>query len=381
MKKAMKANKTIVTFLEERGESEWREWRDNEKFYCIDCQAEVLLRLGNKRKWHFAHKKKTVCKGSHNGETEKHQKGKTDLYHFFQKDHIVELESYIPLTKQRPDILIKDKQMLAVEYQCATIETATIFDRNTRYQSAGINAIWILGGNRLKRQSTYLFKLHGFEWHALQTYKNESYLIYYDSEDKLFCTLRHITALQSDLILAHLIERPIAQASFSILHKPEPLNASFHQAYKQYRIKTVVNILLSNRKFQFYLYKQNRRELPLLSGWPIPAQKYIQLSPFIWQSFFLLQFLQHIPLTQSISFNSIRSGLVTVMSKQLHPIKPFCSYQKVINQAAKQYLDLLCTFQIFKRQDNQTYKRVCSIDRISISEDNLIKLWHTTIHF
>ncbi len=54
----MKANKTIVTFLEERGESEWREWRDNEKFYCIDCQAEVLLRLGNKRKWHFAHKKK-----------------------------------------------------------------------------------------------------------------------------------------------------------------------------------------------------------------------------------------------------------------------------------------------------------------------------------
>lgn len=381
IRQAMDENQIIVGFFEKKKESVWREMRLKQKFFCIDCQAEVSLRLGKKRKWHFAHKKKSMCKGNHEGETTMHRVGKTDIYQLFKQDYIVELEPYLPKTKQRPDMLIKGDLQIAVEYQCATIEAETLYKRNWLYHSSGIKPIWILGANRIKRTDSYIFKLHGFEWFALQTYKKEAFLIYYDTERKSFGMLRHITALQSNLVLAHLIEFPLRDTSFTSLLKPKSLKVSFFHAFKQHRKKTAINILLSNRKFLLFLYQKKRKELPILAGWPLLAQKYIQLSPFIWQSFFLIDFLQHIPLKQSFSINVCESGLLAIFSKHVNALRPFCAQQKVIRQAVKQYVDLLCAFQILTHQEDQLYQRVRSIDFQALSEDEMIKIWHTAILF
>ena len=66
--------------------------------------------------------------------------------HFFQKHaELVELEPFLKMVSQRPDILVTTQsESIPIEFQCSTIPVADIESRSAGYRSTGMKPIWIL---------------------------------------------------------------------------------------------------------------------------------------------------------------------------------------------------------------------------------------------
>ena len=81
-----------------------------------------------------------------------HRHGKELLYKWFKRQNFhVDIEHYLPEIQQRPDIFIERAgRKVAIEYQCANLSIEQLYKRTYSYWRAGIQVIWIIGGNQLK---------------------------------------------------------------------------------------------------------------------------------------------------------------------------------------------------------------------------------------
>ncbi|MCT8140391.1 hypothetical protein H1D32_23445 [Anaerobacillus sp. CMMVII] len=89
------------------------ELRQRKKFFCPVCYEEVIIKLGTKQAWHFAHKRKLSCIDEMEGETTYHIEGKKLLFNWLKNQELdVELEPYLKEVKQRPDLLVRTSKSL-----------------------------------------------------------------------------------------------------------------------------------------------------------------------------------------------------------------------------------------------------------------------------
>lgn len=124
-----------------------RKWRKLRLFYCPQCDYPVQLKVGTITIPHFAHLKNAVCTTLFSeGESRSHLQGKQQLYGFFQKHaQLVELEPFLKMLSQRPDILVTTNfESIPIEFQCSTIPVTDIESRSAGYRSTGMKPIWIL---------------------------------------------------------------------------------------------------------------------------------------------------------------------------------------------------------------------------------------------
>ncbi|WP_428417290.1 competence protein CoiA [Phocicoccus schoeneichii] len=129
-------------------------------YFCPSCKEKVFLKQGTKNMPHFSHYKNSECQSFSEGETEEHIRGKYFLYHFL-KPHVesIEMEPYIKTLKQRPDLLItKNKQKIAIEFQCSSISVKDVLKRSKGYKKADIIVLWIIGSPLIL--NTRLTQLH-----------------------------------------------------------------------------------------------------------------------------------------------------------------------------------------------------------------------------
>lgn len=144
-------NSIINTF--EYKNRELRDWSDRKLLKCPDCEELMIYRNGEFKIAHFSHKSK--CKFDkeliyRHPETEEHLNGKIAIYKWLKRNNVknVKLESWIPETKQRPDIYFEiNNKRFVIEYQCSPISTK-YKERHRLYKLAGICDIWILGFNK-----------------------------------------------------------------------------------------------------------------------------------------------------------------------------------------------------------------------------------------
>ncbi|MEM5658011.1 competence protein CoiA family protein [Bacillus toyonensis] len=112
----------------------------------------------------FAHYKNGDCALSLNSETEEHIKGKFLIYKWAKerfKDAIVEMEVYIPSSKQIADVMITfpENHALAgvkvvVEYQHSGITPEKWLERHALYREADLIDIWLLDYKVFYKNST-----------------------------------------------------------------------------------------------------------------------------------------------------------------------------------------------------------------------------------
>lgn len=142
-----------------------KKWSEENRLICPDCGNFYEYCHGEVIYPYFRHKEKNKdCEGIyHESETEEHVKGKLILYNWLlkmQSQGIIKdlkLESYIPETKQRPDIFFRvGNKRYVIEFQCTPIATEYL-ERHRLYQLAGINDIWIMGtyNYNINLQKTY----------------------------------------------------------------------------------------------------------------------------------------------------------------------------------------------------------------------------------
>ncbi|WKB35048.1 competence protein CoiA family protein [Terrilactibacillus sp. S3-3] len=135
------------------------------------CGRAVTLKMGSKRKWHFAHDPNQPCLLESEPESAAHLSGKEDLFFFWLESRGLkpELEFYLPQIKQRPDILLpRPLPGVAFEYQCSSIAADIWMKRTMGYIQAGIQPLWLIGSRR-QRKKGFISKLSGFEPLAIRS--------------------------------------------------------------------------------------------------------------------------------------------------------------------------------------------------------------------
>lgn len=352
------------------------ELRNRKVFYCPMCKQKVIIKAGTMMVPHFAHHTKSQCDLEQGGESEYHYKGKLLLYNWLKRQQMnVELEAYIPEIKQRPDLLftVKDKQ-IAIEFQCATIDSRTIFQRNNGYKRANIIPIWILGANLFKRKSSYHFQtshfIHSFIHRFSQKYPTTLFF---------FCPKSEQLSLVQDIIPTN-SHRAIAKQSFIPLHQAtfyhlfikkylsnKELFTIWKDELKLFRLRKRSNFG-RDRVWRNWLYKQGLHidHVSTYIYLPIRSQYIMKVPLWHWQSKFVLEFLT-------------KQSLGTVFSiKQAHSYLRRFKKNKIDQQLIRksgdpinEYLQLLSQLGILKKMSETEFILVESLSNYKYIDEAL----------
>jgi hypothetical protein len=132
---------------------------------CPVCEDALRLRVPSRKRTHFYHRH--ACSYEYyERESEEHESGKDALarrLHELYPNAAVEMEHYIPETRQISDVLViqTDGNRWAFEMQCSKIRASVWRERHQLYQKAGIVDFWILGESI--KHGAYIFNLSELE--------------------------------------------------------------------------------------------------------------------------------------------------------------------------------------------------------------------------
>lgn len=162
-----------------------RKWSNKGILKCPVCNSDMIYRHGEIKIAHFAHSKDAECEEFYSEpETEEHTKGKKIIYEWLNRQEKIKnlkLESWIPETKQRPDIYFEiENDRYVIEFQCTPIATEYL-QRHRLYELAGIKDIWILGTVKYNISITDSYATHDVRLKEIEKY-NYCYLDVDDSK-------------------------------------------------------------------------------------------------------------------------------------------------------------------------------------------------------
>lgn len=351
--------------------------RKYESFYCPACNDKVIIKAGKVMIPHFAHQTKINCNLLQAGEGDYHYKGKLLLYEWLKKQQLdVSLEYYLSDIKQRPDILLKiNNKVIAIEFQCAKIETNLIYERNQGYKKVNIIPIWILGANLFKRKSTYHLHTNQFISSMVHrfSYNHPTTLFYFCPQQKQLSIVQDIIPTTTNTVIAKQTYLPLEQAIFS------------HLFMKQFFTKVELYTLWKNELKTFRLQKRsNYGKERAWRNWlytrglhldyvathiflPIRSQYKMKVPLWYWQSKFILDYLNEKPLHALIPLQQVESFL--------HSFKQSRIDQQLIRTndcPIKEYIQLLCEMGFLKEVNEGIFIKVKSIMHYNHIEKALI---------
>ncbi len=129
----------------------------NDDFFCPFCKEPLILKKGEIKIHHFAHKPDSTC--LYSGETLEHLSTKLQIYDTLSKySNVTNLQLELNIGNIRPDILfdlVKDDNTyrIGVEIQNSPIETPDIRRRNAEYANLSTHVLWLLPNNLIPKYS------------------------------------------------------------------------------------------------------------------------------------------------------------------------------------------------------------------------------------
>jgi len=343
------------------------QYRRKEEFQCPVCGELVILKLGDKRIWHFSHYIGANCPERYERESSYHMMGKLQLYQWLKQKGInAELESYINSCKQRADIAFdwKDKKY-ALEFQCSSISTEIFNKRTQGYIESGISPIWILGGNQLKRMGANLFSFNHFQYLFLRKGDLGWNVPFYCPDSRSFIFLQHTIPVSSKKVLASISTFQRSETNLSFLLTPSPttvipLSRMLHELQK---VKTnfFIQPTIIQKRFlnELYTKKLNLLLLPPELGLPVPSAPFIETSPLIWQTYLYLDILRYIREGEIISEQNVYNAILLRKHRKQITTRtiPLC-LSGDFHEPIKEYLNLLVNISTLEKVSGNRYKMV-----------------------
>jgi competence protein CoiA len=368
---ALSANSKVISLASHSLEKEeLLQLRHEGAFFCPACRNEVILKLGTKQAWHFAHKSKQSCTDEMEGESPYHIEGKKLLYEWLLKQKLdVHLEPYIQQIKQRPDLLVTTtKQTYVIEFQCAQISPQLFAKRTVTYQKNNLFPIWILGGNQVKRLYRNIFRFTSFHWLFSNNYftKGSPQILAFCPLNKTLINLKNITAISSNKSITSPSYISLKDLSFQKLFdhdKPSPNVGAWLEAKKLWRRQQLH--LSQSQQFLRRLYNEKGQSLwlfPSEAGIPVCFHYFIETPTYIWQSWVLEIFINtkkkgdrfHCTLVKRAFHTLVKKGVFRL--RQL-PLLTNGSYLIAIEN----YLRFLCHLGILSTIDQVIYEKTAEI--------------------
>lgn len=370
---AKRENGEKIHLLYNCNEELLRRMRQQERFFCVACGKEVQMKLGKQKSWHFAHKKVDSCLAFYEAESMYHRHCKELLYRWFERQNFhVDIEHYLPQIQQRPDIFIERAgRKIAIEYQCANLSIEQLYKRTYSYWRAGIQVIWIIGGNQLKKQSAYWMKFSSLMAFSLQSYP-QPFLIFFCSKQKAFMKCAFLTSFSTSVSFSHTIYLPTETTTFELLFSPVPfqkeiLDREWKQR-KDYFRKNALPIWNYNYKSLLrllYQFKCTPASFPSEIGVPLPYGFAFQTNPFIWQAFLYMKCIGELAVGECISLQYVCSYVKKYTKRRMLPY-----FSKHIwKVAVTEYMTFLCYTGVLRKVETYKYRKIRGIVMLKTEEE------------
>ncbi|XKK14636.1 competence protein [Bacillus sp. AC79A.1] len=370
---AKRENGEKIHLLYNCNEELLRRMRQQERFFCVACGKEVQMKLGKQKSWHFAHKKVDSCLAFYEAESMYHRHGKELLYRWFERQNFhVDIEHYLPQIQQRPDIFIERAgRKIAIEYQCANLSIEQLYKRTYSYWRVGIQVIWIIGGNQLKKQSAYWMKFSSLMAFSLQSYP-QPFLIFFCSKQKAFMKCAFLTSFSTSVSFSHTIYLPTETTTFELLFSPVPfqkeiLDREWKQR-KDYFRKNALPIWNYNYKSLLrllYQFKCTPASFPSEIGVPLPSGFAFQTNPFIWQAFLYMKCIGELAVGECISLQYVCSYVKKYTKRRMLPY-----FSKHIwKVAVTEYMTFLCYTGVLRKVETYKYRKIRGIVMLKTEEE------------
>ncbi|MEB9608612.1 competence protein CoiA family protein [Bacillus cereus] len=359
---AKRENGEKIHLLYNCNEELLRRMRQQERFFCVACGKEVQMKLGKQKSWHFAHKKVDSCLAFYEAESKYHMHGKELLYRWFKRQNFqVDIEYYLPEIKQRPDVFVERAgRKIAIEYQCANLAIEQLYKRTYSYWQAGIQVIWIVGGNQLKKQSAYWMKFSSLMAFSLQSYP-QPLLIFFCPKQKSFMKCAFVTPFSTSVFFSHTIYLPTDATTFEMLFSPVPfgkerLGEEWKKRKKNFRQNAlpIWNYNYKSLLRLLYQFKCTPASFPSEIGVPLPSAFAFQTNPFIWQAFLYMKCIGELAVGECISLQYVCSYVKRYTKRR---ILPYFS-QHIWKMAVTEYMTFLCYIGVLRKVGTYTYRKI-----------------------
>ncbi|MFK4308144.1 competence protein CoiA [Bacillus sp. RC242] len=359
---ARRENGEKIHLLYNRDEERLREMRKREKFFCTACGKEVQMKLGKQKSWHFAHKKVDSCLTFYEAESMYHMHGKELLYRWLKRQNFhVDIEHYLPKIQQRPDVFVERAgREIAIEYQCANLSIEQLSKRTYSYWQAGIQVIWIIGGNQLKKQSAYWMKFSSLLAFSLQSYP-QPFLIFFCPKQKSFMKCAFITPFSTNVSFSHTIYLPTDTTTVDMLFSPVPfqkevLGQEWKRKKNHFR-QNALSIWNYNHKSLLrllYQYKCTPASFPSEIGVPLPSAFAFQTNPFIWQASLYMKCIGMLKVGEYISLQYACNYVAKYTKRRLLPYFA----QHIWKVAVAEYMTFLCYAGVLIKIGINKYRKI-----------------------
>lgn len=262
-------------------------------YYCPSCGAICIIKQGDKKRHHFAHKQNTSCQS---GEGATHRLVKKELYDWISKTDRASSEFYFPELKQRADIYVPNMNHI-IEYQESHLQTKVLKERMVGYRSLGKTVTWLTSVPKYKGGALYLSQLQIFfiNYHP----KCGFYLLSYCSITKRVHLYYDLRGVSTKRFFAKVAKIGLADLTYSelsrwiITHRDLIVNSTNEMT--EHKRQTAIFKFKSKeqRMFQRELYSASEHLLyfPYYVGVVLPQQWLLDTDAFIWQ-YRLIKYIQ-----------------------------------------------------------------------------------------
>lgn len=268
------------------------------KFFCPQCKQQLQFKIGSLKIPHFAHYSKSNCELNYSEkESERHLLGKEHFYQLFQylKLH-VELEPYLPMLKQRPDLLVIQDSgcRFAIEFQCSPILVQLFEERNKGYKGEHIIPKWIPATpSKILNSGIQKVTLNQFYQQFITATEHHPYIMSYNPTIRQFIYVSNLMYLHGNSFLSKVQALPLMKQKFPF-YTPQSLTKD---EFKQYLVlfnaakhKYLNSRVLISRKGvndlflrSVYELRLNIKSLPNHIGIPIKGSESLNIFAVEWQ--------------------------------------------------------------------------------------------------
>ncbi|MEH6904726.1 hypothetical protein CN481_07770 [Bacillus sp. AFS006103] len=349
--------------------------RSKEEFYCPICGERVLLKLGDQRIFHFAHKQVGTCRNFYENESISHMEGKRQLYQWLVGQKIPAiLEYYDREIQQRPDIIFHHNgKKYALEYQCSTISDSNFIKRTNSYLQKGYIPIWILASSQIHNKKKNIVALSNFQYLFLRTTSSgKFYIPAYCPEKQQFHLIDSIHPYSIKKAFAHHTFHPIMKMNVNDIVEPKVKlsfdSSSWTREIEKFILNWTIHPNKQHKAFLHEIYNKNLNPflLPPEIGLPVSHSLLLQTPAIIWQTYLYMDFIAAKRPDDLISLHEINFHLQKRLSKkqivvrnlpQLEPVNPLL--------AITDYLLLLEQLGILAKKGETTFqlKKAISIPK------------------
>ena len=284
-------NEQIIYLTENYSRQDLLAMRSSHKFTCPDCGNPLLLKVGDIKTAHFAHKSHSGCDSFSEPESSLHLEGKLLLHQFFtNKSFPVELEKYLPEIRQRADLLVDGQTV--IEFQCSPISANDVLRRSAAYSGLGLKPTWIFGIKETPADSIQIIRLMEYQKEMLIRQDHSKHLLLLNPEAGQFNYYSNLFHISGNRWVGKVRGLPLAKQTFPFA-APKNLNRKDFETvctvFAQARSRFIRSQLFAKNRYQnpFWLlcYKMGLdvRNFPASIGVPILGSECIAEHAVIWQ--------------------------------------------------------------------------------------------------